>query len=60
LKIKRAIEILQHEPYLDPSLESPDIFQALALGIEALKEIKLLRQTRIFAGWERLPGETED
>lgn len=39
MTIDQAVKILQHENYLDPNLETPDIIGALALGIEALKLI---------------------
>ena len=43
MKLEKAIEILQHEQYLDPNLETPDIIKALLLGIETMKRFKFYR-----------------
>lgn len=60
MKLEEAIEILQHETYLDPNLESPDVFRALVLAIEALKYHLYRRSTVDAVGAPLLPNETKE
>jgi len=60
MKLTKAIEILQHENYLDPNLETPDIISALMLGVEALKLKQKLNSWSWHWHEQLLPGETEE
>ena len=58
MKIEKAIEILTHLS-LGYNLSSPQEHNdAVKLGIEALKELEVLRDTALFGNWKLLPGET--
>lgn len=59
MTLEDAIELLQHEKYLDHNLETPDIIRALLLGIEALKRIQAARLAH--TSWPKGPlkGETK-
>ncbi len=56
---EKAIEVLEHENYLDPNLESPDVIPALALSINALKRHKEDMMLSVWCFPRPLPGETE-
>ncbi|MBA7716810.1 hypothetical protein ES703_125888 [subsurface metagenome] len=60
MKLGEAIEILQHTNYLDPNLETPDILEALMLGIQAMKWRLLMEND--YGSWCGPPllGETKD
>jgi len=60
MTLKKAIEILQHENYLDPNLETPDIISALILGIEGLNRWKERHDRCPDDINFLLPGETKD
>jgi hypothetical protein len=58
MTIDEAIRIIQENaPWLDIE-SSKGYFQALQLGIEALKYIQRARQHDLYVKPERLPGET--
>ncbi len=55
-----AIKILQIECCVPNSIFMTAKYQAIALGIEALKAIQSLRQGTPGLNLSKLPGETED
>lgn len=60
MNIEEAIEI--NESLLDGTYDHRDeiMEEALKLGIEALKRIRVAREERLTATLSRLPGETKD
>ena len=58
--LKKAIEILNHIQIPLRTAEDHDRFDALKLGIEALKRIQKLRGYSMTQVDTRLPGETGD
>ena len=60
MRLEEAIEILKG--FYDQAACTLDAAAAFAfkLGIEALKEIKWLRESQVLRGDELLPGETEE
>jgi len=57
--IKKAIEILEARIKSKPLLGNHEIYGAVRLGIEALKEVKRAREGNPALDGELLPGETE-
>ena len=60
MTIDEAIEILTLDKTCDFEGNSKDLGDALQLGIEALKQLKLSRPTTYWAPEFALPGETKD
>ena len=60
MKLNKAIEIFTIELNAYPHKGADDWYNAVRLGIEALKEIHRERIGEIPFIGERLPGETED
>ena len=60
MTIDKAIEILTAERICFPTSHTPDLNDALQLGIEALKREKLMRIAVPLAKGELLPGETKE
>jgi len=59
MTIDEAIEILEGEVTYRDCFDNTDRYHALKLGIEALKRVKLVRESPL-GSWEYLlPGETE-
>ena len=59
MKLDKAIEILTDCLNIGTQEATPDVNNALKLGIEALKRIKHLRPNYAYAKATRLPGETK-
>ena len=60
MTIDEANEILkEHVDWCDP-VKEVDTYDALKLGIEALKEVKWLRECQAWNAHEVLPGETDE
>ncbi len=60
MTLEEAIEISQSECCVPNSVFMTDKYQALALLIEAGKEVKRLRALRPSSLYTLLPGETEE
>ena len=58
MKIQEAIEILETEAHLAERQSETGIFDAVKLGIEALKRILRERDIENDPGWGHLSGET--
>ena len=60
MKIDKAIKILDVHQEMLRLEDLPDLYNALQLGIEALKRLKEHREEHIDITFRALPGETED
>ena len=60
MKLDKAIEILADLQHPSGFTVSPDIKDAIGIGIEAIKAIMTGREDFYEAGGHQLPGETED
>ncbi|MBA7642319.1 hypothetical protein ES703_50009 [subsurface metagenome] len=60
MTLGKAIEILdlRQKQLLEP--DHSDLYPAIRLGIEALKEIKSLKESHVLDSDGFLPGETEE
>ena len=59
MNIEKAIEILTYPPAHTFDQLSPDYYEAVKLGIEALKAIQSTRKSPSYRILQPLPGETE-
>jgi len=60
VKLEKAIEILRYIDEAETIMWQPDHYDALKLGIEALKQLKANREYGPMAGTGLLPGETTE
>lgn len=59
MEIDKAIEILGTFTFASKTIPRNDVNDTVKLGIEALKQIKYLREIHILYEDELLPGETK-
>lgn len=60
MNLPKAIEKLEKGLPADQWMLTPDLRDAVQLGIEALKRIKEVREGKAWVGIDLLLGETED
>lgn len=60
MTLTKAIEILADAAYNKSITFGPDFYNALKLGIEAMKHFKYHRDENIISFVKWLPGETEE
>ena len=60
MNIEKAIEILYLSKEPEFEGDSNDFYEAIQLGIEALKRVQRTRPGYLYAKATRLPGETEE
>ena len=60
MTLQKAIEILTIQSSSFAARNNPNHFNALKLGIEALKRVEAYKKAHVGLHYEPMPGETEE